>query len=96
MLIINNNISALDILGSLIQLSAALKGLEIMLNVTFSIDNSKLKIIERLQYRIIHIKLHYIVEKPTMIELEAINEDPDADLMELETAEESEDDITGV
>ena len=48
----------------------ALRGLEIMLNVTFSIDNSKLKIIERLQD---HIKLHYTVEKPTMIELEASN-----------------------
>ena len=51
----------------------ALRGLEIMLNVTFSIDNSKLKIIEWLQD---HIKLHYTVEKPTMIELEASNEDP--------------------
>ena len=44
-----------------------------MLNVTFSNDNSKLKIIEWQQD---HIKLHYTVEKPTMIELEASNEDP--------------------
>ena len=51
----------------------AFKGLEIMLNVTFSIDNSKLKIIEWLQD---HIKLHYTVEKPTMIKLKASNEDP--------------------
>ena len=65
-----------------------------MLNVTFSIDNSKLKIIEWLQD---HIKLHYTVEKPTMNKLEASNDSMriHADLL-METAEESEDDITDV
>ena len=64
----------------------ALKGLEIMMHVTFAIDNSKQKIIEQLQD---HIKLHYTVEKPTMIELEASNEDPDGEI-------EAEEDIIDI
>ena len=64
----------------------ALKRLEIMMHVTFAIDNSKQKIIERLQD---HIKLHYTVEKPTMIELEASNEDPDEEI-------EAEEDIIDI
>ena len=63
-----------------------------MLNVTFSIDNSKLKIIERLQDHMTYQASLHCREAYYDWTWSEQFKDPDADLME--TPEESEDDIT--
>jgi hypothetical protein len=64
----------------------SLKGLEILLKVTFAIESSKVKILERLQD---HIKLHYTVQNPDVIASSSLVEE-DAEIMIEEPGETSE------
>ena len=64
----------------------SLKGLEILLKVTFTIESSKVKIFEMLQD---HIKLHYTVQNPDVIASSSLVEE-DAEIMIEEPGETSE------
>ena len=65
----------------------SLKGLEILLKVTFAIESSKVKILERLQD---HIKLHYTVQNPDVIASFSLVEEEDTEIMIEEPGETSE------